>query len=716
MANNLITTTISAQVLKFKPGGLPATFEVTVTNDSDQFASFQLEIVAAGVDSEHQDFRWYSLSPAVSAKKPPGDSTKFYVAIADTPVPGFVGIMNLTVRIFSLELRDEDRQVLRLVVQEGTASKPLKLDLPVRKFQVDPGELVEVPVRVNNPNQQSIDVELRFLGVEPSWLIDGAAQRFRLEPGEQTEVTFSCQPPEVISQAPCQIYPFTIEATHHNGLPASDQGTLEVLPTGFVEFSCTPQKQTIPPKGGWLLTRQADPATYELQFENASNLDSSVSVQLQGKNKEKYTLEVIPTETDLKPGETSTALLVASKQRPKWGIPQKLLLEVTAVLSDQRLDLRNDSQTIELRVLPVFPLWLQAAAGLLLLLLLWFLLGSRSQGHTDQVTSVRFNGIADRVMSSSADQTIRSWSVKGNHLEPTGVFAKPGKAVRVIRYRPVDNDLVAAGLENGEIQLWDVLGDTQGASSASGKKPLESFYYQKDDRVLDLEFTKDSRYLFSSHGSGLVLAWDIERDLSDKTFGSNKPLLTLKSDFAVYDLAVVGKGDRNLAIGGRFNKLVVWNLASNKIRRVPYREGSKDDYIQSLAVAADKPNLMATADTQGYITLWDMRECLVNDVKCEILDEWSRGHGGKPVRSVNLSKDGCYLASAGDDGREMLWPLTTEGRRHSRFRNGREIAQFSTRLNDVALSVEGENILMVSGGDDHRVQLRRVEASNTDCK
>jgi hypothetical protein len=54
MANNLITTRISAQVLKFKPGGLPATFEVTVTNDSDQFASFQLEILAAGVDSEHQ--------------------------------------------------------------------------------------------------------------------------------------------------------------------------------------------------------------------------------------------------------------------------------------------------------------------------------------------------------------------------------------------------------------------------------------------------------------------------------------------------------------------------------------------------------------------------------------------------------------------------------------------------------------------------------------
>jgi hypothetical protein len=96
-------------------------------------------------------FAWYSLSPGVSAKKPPGDSTKFYVAIADTPVPGFVGIMNLTVRVFSLELRHEERLVVRLVVQEGFGSKLLKLDLPVQKFQAVPGELVKIPVRIHNP-------------------------------------------------------------------------------------------------------------------------------------------------------------------------------------------------------------------------------------------------------------------------------------------------------------------------------------------------------------------------------------------------------------------------------------------------------------------------------------------------------------------------------------------------------------------------------------
>src|SRR5919199_240597 len=706
MADNLISANISAQVLKYRPGGPPATFEVTVINESEQFASFQLEVIAAGADSD-AGFRWYTLSPEVSSKKPPGDTTKFHVAIEDSPVPGFAGMMNLTVRIFSVELRDEERQVLRLFIQEGAGSKLLKVDLPVRKFQVNLGEQIEVPVRVLNPNQQAADVVLSFLGVEPSWLIKGAEQRFQLDPGEQTEVTFSCQPPSVITQSACQIYPFTIEATHHKGSVARDQGTIEVLPTGFVEFSCTPEQHTIPAKGGWLPSRHSDPVSYELLFENASNLSSSVSVQFQGEDVQKCTLQVIPPETDLTPGETSKALLVASKQRPRWGLPQKLLFEVTAVLSDRRLELRNDTQTLELRVRPILPLWLQVGGGLLVLLLL-LLLFRPFEGHTDAVTSVRFNGLADRVISGSDDQTIRSWNVQGNRLKSAGIFARVGKAVRVVRYQPVNNDLVAAGLENGEIQLWDVLGNR--------KEPLESFVNQKDDRVLGLEFTKNSRYLFSSHGSGLVLAWDIERDLSDNSRDRNKPIATLKSDFAVYALTVVGKGDANLAIAGRYNKLVLWNFTTNKIRRVPYREGGQDDYIQSLAVAANKPNLMATADNQGHITLWDMRQCLVEDVNCEVLETWSRGHNGKPIRSVNLSKDGCYLASAGDDGREVLWPLTPEGRRDSKFLDGTEVGRFSTKINDVALILRGEDILVVSGGDDHQVRLRRVEKSNTGCR
>jgi WD40 repeat protein len=125
---------------------------------------------------------------------------------------------------------------------------------------------------------------------------------------------------------------------------------------------------------------------------------------------------------------------------------------------------------------------------------------------------------------------------------------------------------------------------------------------------------------------------------------------------------------------------------------------------------------MAASDTQGYITLWDMSQCLVKDVKCEVIQEWSRGHGGKPVRSVALSANGRYLASTGDDGRIVVWPLGVEGRADPKCPTGKEIGKFSTKLKDVDLLLDGEDILIVSGADDSHVRINRVKESDMACR
>jgi WD40 repeat protein len=670
----------------------------------------------------------------VSSKQPPGDSTKFYVTIEDLPIAGALGSIDLIVHIFSVELGGDDPiqgLKLRLFVEGGARFSFLELNLPVKKFQVKPGEQCHVPVGVHNLNQQSVNVVLSFLGVESSWLINGTEQRFKLEPDEQKQVTFSCQPPSAIAQAPSEIYPFTIEATHDRGAVVSEQGTIEVLRQGFVYFRCTPQRHTIPARGRGLRSGESDSVNYNLEFQNESNSSSSVSIKLDGKDLQKLNLKV-PSPINLTPGETSTASLIAGQQQHRWGLTQKLRFQVIAE-SDRNIDLRNDTHTLELRIRPIIPLWLQIL-GLLgppVLLVLWYLIFGT--GHKGSVYSVRLSGLADRVISGSEDQTMRDWSVSGKSLKPLKELAQVGKAVRVVRYKPVNNDIVAAGLENGEIQLWDVLG--------SHKKPITSFVNQKDDRVLALEFTKNSRYLFSGHGSGWVLRWDIEGKESGRSAARNKPVARHKSDFAVYALAVVvGKNKEYLAIAGRYNKLELWNFASKskKARALPYpRPGAQDDYIESLTVAANKPNLMATADTQGYITLWDMDKCLVKDVKKEecVLDEWDKGHEGKPVRSLSLSKDGCYLASAGDDGRVILWPLTREGKRQLELSDGTPIHRNWSRpkinidwsrpkininwsrskINDVALILRENDILLVTGSADHRVRLHSAPKSNTNC-
>ena len=720
MAKSLISASISTQVLRLKPGGNTASFEVSVTNESEQFATFQVELLAAGTDG-NLGSRWYNLSPGISAKKPPGDSTKFYVTITDTPVPGFVGKMNITVRIFSLELREEERQLLRLAIEQGIGSIPMQLELPVREFKTHPTDLIEIPVRVYNPSQSPANVVLHFLGVERSWLIEGTDRKLLVPAGTKTEKIFLCQLPSA-GLAPSETYPFTIECQQVNGPPSSIQGAVIVSPGGFMDFRCTPALHQIPESPNWRLLKnwKSNAATYKIQFDNASNLTQQVSVEVHAEEPRAFKLEVIPESSQVAQGETTELLLVANKKRRRWlGIlPQRFLFEVKAVVSDDRLDVRNDTQILKLRVLPVVPIWMQLVGGFLLLFLLWWLswLNPKNPfwGHKEAVTSVQFNGVGEQVVSGSNDQTTIRWGSAGffNPLinQQLGVIGRNEKGVRTVRYKPVDNDLMAAGLENGEIKLWDVLGN--------GRTPISSFSYQKDDRVLALEFSKDSRYLFSGHGSGLVLVWDVER--TNISTPNNQPLRGKKFDFAVNSLALVGKAGKNLMIGGRYNQLVVWNLEKDKWGRVSYpRKGGQEDYIVSLDSAEYNPNLLVTADNQGYITLWNMQQCLADKGLCEVLDEWSDGHGGKPVRSVALSANGCYLASGGDDGKVMLWPLTAEGKRDPQFSKGKKIDQSFTesdKINSVDIKQTGKYILVASGSDDTEVKLDRVKRQrNAQC-
>ncbi|HBL62128.1 MAG TPA: hypothetical protein DDZ80_28115 [Cyanobacteria bacterium UBA8803] len=711
MAENIISTTVSPKQLKFKPGGPPASFEVTVINESDRFASFQLEVTAAGTDS-NQPYEWYYISPEVSTKKPPGDLTRFNIAIADTPVPGFVGLMNLTVRVFSVELPDEDRQVVRLILEQGVSAVRLQLELPVNEFQDYPGNQVKIPVRVYNPSQIATNVTLRFLGLDPKWIADGIEQQLQLLPGEQASESFFCRIPD-IGEAASKVYPFKIEATHSNGPPSWVEGTLEVLPIGVVQFTSNPNRHQIPAKRPWLPNWRNTPVNYDLQFENLSNLHQILSVEIQGEDQQQCTLEFSDPQTEVMPGQVNQVQLQVTTRRPWLGRTKKLLLEAATILSDQRLgNTEPASQTLKLDVFPIIPTWLLIGGGLLLLWLIWWLSwlnpNNRYFGHQDAVNSVQFDGMSKNLVSGSNDQSLIAWRVDGffNPLAKTeiGKIATTNKAVRALRYKPVDNNLVAAGLENGDIQLFNLLGETS--------QLLDSFFYQKDDRVLALEFTDNSNYLFSGHGSGLVLQWDIKQDLSESGAVPSKskaPLRGRQLDFAVYALKFVGQDNKFLAIGGRFNQFVVWNLLNNSLLKVPYRPGGQEDYIFSIDTAPLKPYLLATADNQGYITLWDMRKCLVDNQPCEVLDQWSNGHGGKPVRAVALSNGGCYLATGGDDGRMMFWPLTIGGQRAEQFLTGKEIGRSyqNKKFNTMDVKVLKDYVFIASGSDDTQVRVKR---------
>ncbi|MBW4472516.1 MAG: hypothetical protein KME45_19405 [Stenomitos rutilans HA7619-LM2] len=725
---DLISTQLSTRELTFRAGGAPVFFDVMVTNHSDRFATFQVEVLAAGIESS-STHRWYKLSPEICTKKPPGDSTRFTVQLFNPPRPGYAGLMKLTVRVFSLELREADsRQLLNLIVQGNDVAAPT-LELSACEFTGYPGDRIKIPFSVQSNSQRVTNISLHLSGIDPGWLPESNERRFHLAPNELIKDVFECHIP-ALTQAPSRIYPLRLEASQPQAETVCANGTLTVLPQGFVIFQSQTPSQRLPVKrrleprvaGTDETARVAGDETaacYALQLENHSNLEQPVRIEAdfwQGtaaktevalnplvrwkRNRVRYqdllqrSLDITPDTATLALAQPAAFTLRVQQPRPWFGWTRKRWIQVKAIAADPRVDMRDDMQLLELRLLPRLPFWFQLAGATLGLLLAgaigWRLL---HVGHTAPVNTLRLSGLASDVISGADDQTLHRWKVIRNQLVSQGTLQTFNKAVRVVRYRPVDNDMVAVGFENGEMQLVHVLTGT--ASTP--------FSAQKDDRVFDLVFTNDSRTLFSGHGSGQVVQWSLDAE------GNATKVRDRQVGFAINAMALVGPDQRYLAIAGRFNQLVLWDLKTNQLQPINIGTGSERDYILSLATPAQKPYLLATANNRGTISTWDLRPCFQGGATCKALDAWTPD---KAVNAVAFSADGCYLASAGESGNAILWSLTETGDRSTQKHAEQTIGHSNKRLTTIDVARTKDEILVSFGGAAHNVELRHVKAEN----
>ena len=738
-------------------------FDVTVINNSDKFASFQLELIAPGLDPQ-AEIDWYRVEPEICAKKPPGDRTTFHVTIIKPPIPAYDTTIDITLRAFSVEFANLfTSQTLHLKIEKPRRS--LRVYLPAPIIKVFPGDLTEIPVLVNNLSSKSTEITLRLTQLDTSWFKQGTTQLRQLEPGDSKTVSFWCQP--LLTNPPLsQSYDFVVEGQSGTSkYIARDQGAVEVLPQGVVEFNCDFPEQTVPAQRQTNHPHKPNIATYELKFVNASNLAQQVTLQSSETDRQQCCLK-IPDSIDLAPGEPRSLFLSAHKSRPWIGLKQRFSFEVSPLLSHPITDGTSDRihphpshRTLELYLLPRLPLWLQLGGLLLTTLIIWLASSLLRIGHQSTVNFVRFSGDGTTVLSASSDRTLRRWQINNTRWQPEtlqhwnlrqltsseNVGAQTGKAVRIIRHRPQDNDVAAVGLEDGTIQLWNL---SRGVSDKT--------LYSGNDRVFDLVFTPDSKTLFSGHGSGNVYARSLTepkrspRNISQSVVG-NPPLAELVPKenrvrflFTISSLALSEDQSSSLVVvAGQFNKLALWDWQNQKVYEVPYvREDpphkfnlpmGKQQYINSLSTAK---NLLATADSEGLITLWDMkqvRQCSLelrprtanqsgrfktadeNPTRCSnaILKQWNEAK--QPIRSVALSRDGCYLASAGDDGRVVLTPIQNQ---QPQLKQQKVLGQFHHGIRSVDISSQGNEILVTSDADGDRVMLYRLkkDSNHADCQ
>jgi WD40 repeat protein len=730
--SSVIDASLTTQSLIYRPRGPSVSFGVSVMNRSSQFASFQLEILAAGASEQTS---WYRLSPDVSTAKSPGDRTDFQVEILDTPLPGFVGIVNLMVRVFSPQLSEERRLVLRLTLEPIGGLNLLQVGLPVERLQVYPRNIVDIPVTVKNLGAQSTEVFLQCTELESSWLICSAERRLEMSANQETTVTFQCQPPGA-DQVPSRDYPFTIVAKNREGSSFEAGGILEVLPVGFMQFEAQPQQQRIPVKSPWLPNWRARSGSFQLMFKNNSNLLQTVDLEVRGQDIKQCKIQFEPEKAVLPLGETTPVSLTVSPPRPWVGWSRRLKFEVKPWLSDPRLGSSDPAtQTLFLKVFPIIPLWLLLA---ILSMIAAAIFRPTPISHLAGVNAVKLGGTSGRlplVLSASDDCSIRSWSgTDGETLEPQGSLSKGAsiktctsaqpssskgllaitqQAIRSLALVPVKNNQIFAGLENGAIKVWDI---NAGKELYTLRDPND----RTSDRILDLQFTRNSLTLYSSYGSGTIRSWQKARDIRFESKPAKVLKLSDRSAFQVWSLAL-SPDEKTLVSAGQFKRLILWDVSKSKPspQQLRLEDGTQNrgdnDFFWDVNFAPSAP-ILAASDSDGFITLWDLSKCAkptqtvhpaadrLPQRSCEQKARWQASETS--VRKVLFTPDQHWLVSAGDDGQILAWHLTD---RHTPdpTQRPKRIAILPSRVTSLDLIVNDHGIWIASGSEDAQVRLHR---------
>ena len=650
-----ISSTISTKVLHFN--GSPVSFEVIVKNLSSGYASFKVNLGAAGADPNIGD-HWYSLDPITSTLIPSGDTTKFKIKILSTPILG-MDLINLEVRVASVELPDINYHNVKLYI--SSVVEQLKVYLPVDSFAIYPRKILDIPVRVSNPNHYPTDVILRLSGLDDRWLERGSERRLKIGAGKEGEIKFTCQTP-IVKETPCGIYPFMVKAYVRNEEWGKAGGNIEIRPIGTVFFTVTPQSHTLPTKASWLPQFKIESARYCLSLKNASNVaQNHITIAVEDSN---CNCRVIPDSGAAKPGITLNLNLEARKKRHWWGLKRKYPLKIIPSLSERRLNTTDpSSHTVELWVYPLLPLWLQLGlSAIAIALILWLLSLLSIKGHTDQVNSVTFDNSIDTILSGSKDGTVRKWKATPDHILCQGLnwqrFCLHHQAIlfgEENASNPDEIEVIKLRSDNNASREFAFIGFDSGRVS---KLNIQTYreetlidHQDSSNRILDIALSPDLKTIYLGRGTRL-LRCNLE-EKCDTNNGSNNLIRPKKSIHAL----TLTPDHQSILAGGQENDIFMVGLGGkhkvSNFNRLHPPLNKQSDQITGLKFTQN--NILVSSDNRGLLQIWNFNEC--NNNKCQLLysSHKSQKVGIKTIALTKDESDRYYLATGDTDGKIELW-------------------------------------------------------------
>jgi WD40 repeat protein len=287
------------------------------------------------------------------------------------------------------------------------------------------------------------------------------------------------------------------------------------------------------------------------------------------------------------------------------------------------------------------------------------------RGHTSFVHSVAFSPDGKRVVSGSSDKTVRVWdTVSGSEVIPP--ILSPDGWVYSVAFSP-DGTCIVSG-SGSTVHVWDVASGIQVVPALEGH----------DNSVQAAIFSPDGAHIVSASHDKTLRLWE--------TASGSEVVPPLRGhDSFVLSVAFSPDGTR-IASGSSDKTIRIWDMASGT--EVMPRLQGHDGWVLSVAFSSDGTRIVS-GSSDMTIRVWDA-------VSGKEVIPRLRGHGGS-VRSVQFSQDGTSVVSCSDDKTVRVWDTGKGDKPVSPLRVHKGSVQ------SVAFSPDGSRV--VSGSADKTIRV-----------
>ena len=244
------------------------------------------------------------------------------------------------------------------------------------------------------------------------------------------------------------------------------------------------------------------------------------------------------------------------------------------------------------------------------------------------------------------------------------------------KFDPTGN-FIASGSMNRSILLWRTYGACENYGVLSGHRGA----------VLDLQWSRDSRILFSASADMHLASWDLDSGTRIRRYVGHEEIINtldtskrgeellisgsddgsigiwdprtknavdyIPSDFPITSVAISEAGNE-IYSGGIDNDIRVWDLRK---KAVVYSMLGHNDTVTSLRVSPDSQSLLSFSH-DSTAKVWDIRPFAPTERHIRTFDGATSGIEKNLVRA-SWDSAGKRIAAGGGDGTAVVWSTDT---------------------------------------------------------